>query len=295
MFKLSSILIMLLNTKRVKLKPTNFNHEISSVYPKLLVFYRSSFSLMGPFHDRLYAVEGKGIYITLNDGRKILDGCSGAAVSNLGHKNIRVIAAMNKQNRTGITYIYSSLKSKVVENLCEFVIKETNNAMSRAFFVNSGSEANEVAIKLAYTYHVGNNDSKRINIMARRSSYHGATVLTLSTSEFEARQEFYAPILNKNNVFYTSPCYTYREQIVNESNKSYVARIAAEFEAKLLEIGPETVMAFILEPVVGAALGCVPYVPGYLKAIKEICVKYGVLLIFDEIMCGIGRTGYLHA
>lgn len=167
--------------------------------------------------------------------------------------------------------------------------------MTGIYLINSGSEAIEVAIKLAYTYHCENNDNKRINIVAREGSYHGATLFALTLSGFAARKQYYKKILMQNNIYYVSACYLYRELIKGESIEAFVARKAAELEAKFIEIGPDTVMAFILEPVVGAALGCVPYVPGYLKAMKDVCDKYGVLLIFDEIMCGMGRTGYLHA
>ena len=167
--------------------------------------------------------------------------------------------------------------------------------MSRVYLINSGSESTEVAIKLAYTYHCENKDNKRINIIAREGSYHGATLIALSVSGYYTRKNYYTGILKQDNLYYVSSCYTYRQQLINESDEAFIKKKALELETKILEIGPDTVMAFILEPVVGAALGCATPPFGYLKAMKEVCHKYGVLLIFDEVMCGIGRTGTLHA
>lgn len=167
--------------------------------------------------------------------------------------------------------------------------------MARVFLINSGSEATETAIKLAFYYHYEKNpETNRINIIARDGSYHGATLGSLSISGHFSRKKPYRKILMPN-VHHIPACYPYRQLIKGESNVAFVARKKAELEAKFLELGPDTVMAFIFEPVVGAALGCVPYVPGYLKAMKEVCHKYGALLIFDEVMCGMGRTGTLHA
>ncbi len=278
----------------------SFRLEYWYVFPSMPQEYlgsplQFSFSMMGQFNEKKpYAIKGKGIYIITQDGRKILDGCSGAGVSSIGHGNKRVIDAITKQNKTGITYQSSIWDNKVIYNLCEELVKGTDNKMKRVYLINSGSEAIEVSVKLAYTYHSENNENKRINIVARVGSYHGATRFALSLSGYDARKQYYKKILNKKNIYYVSPCYIYRELLIGESNTAFVARKAAELEAKFLEIGPETVMCFILEPVVGAALGCVPFVSGYLKAMKEVCDKYGVLLIFDEIMCGMGRTGSLH-
>ena len=167
--------------------------------------------------------------------------------------------------------------------------------MARVYLLNSGSEANETAFKLAYTYHCEKDDNKRINIIAREGSYHGATFMALSLSGYNSRKNFYKGILMPDNIDYIPACYSYRQRLEDESDSAFVARKKAELEAKFIEIGPDTVMALILEPMVGAALGCVPAVPGYLKAMQDVCHKYGSLLIFDEVMCGSGRTGTLHA
>lgn len=168
--------------------------------------------------------------------------------------------------------------------------------MSRAYLTGSGSEANEAAIKLArlYFYYLGNNSSSRVNFIYRDRSYHGNTLATLSVSGFSSRKEPYHPLLI-NPVHKISSCYSYRQMLDNESYSDFIARKVTEFEHKIQELGPETVIGFIAEPVVGAALGCAPAVPGYFKAMKSVCDKYGILFIVDEVMCGMGRTGSLHA
>jgi adenosylmethionine-8-amino-7-oxononanoate aminotransferase len=152
----------------------------------------------------------------------------------------------------------------------------------------------EAAIKLARQYYY-ENDKKtlRKNFIAREESYHGNTLGALSASGHRARREPYLPFL-MHNVHRVSACNAYRQRKDGESDESFVAQKAAELEAKFQEVGPETIIAFIAEPVVGAALGCVPYVPGYLKAMRDVCHKHGALLLLDEIMSGMGRCGTLH-
>lgn len=167
--------------------------------------------------------------------------------------------------------------------------------MARVYLTGSGSEAMEAAIKLSRQFfYEQDNKTTRVNYISRYNSYHGNTIGALSMSEFPARKAPYLPLLMKN-VYHISSCYPYRQRKPGECDEAFVARKAEELEAKFKELGPETVIAFIAEPVVGAALGCVPYIPGYLKAMREICHKYGALFILDEVMCGIGRTGTLHA
>jgi adenosylmethionine-8-amino-7-oxononanoate aminotransferase len=158
-----------------------------------------------------------------------------------------------------------------------------------------GSEAMEAAVKLARQYFYENDKhTPRVNFIARNGSYHGNTIGALSISGFVERRAPYEPFL-MNNVHHISACYAYRQRLDGESDAEFVFRKAAELEAKFQELGPETVIAFIMEPVVGAALGCVPSVPGYMKAMKEVCHKHGALFILDEVMSGMGRCGTLHA
>jgi adenosylmethionine-8-amino-7-oxononanoate aminotransferase len=167
--------------------------------------------------------------------------------------------------------------------------------MDRVYLTGSGSEAMEAAIKLSRQYfYEKNKQTSRVNLIARDGSYHGNTIGALSVSGHRARRAPYIPFL-MSNVHHISSCNSYRQRIKGESDAAFVVRKAAELDAKFQELGPNTVIGFIAEPIVGAALGCVPYVPGYLKAMRDVCHKYGALFILDEVMCGMGRTGTLHA
>jgi adenosylmethionine-8-amino-7-oxononanoate aminotransferase len=239
---------------------------------------------------------GKGNYLITKDGRRVFDACSGAAVSCLGYANERVIEAIHKQLNSGTPYLASSFwANDVVEDLSKELILGTNDKMGRVYLTGSGSEAMEAAIKLSRQYFYEQDPkTPRVNFIARDNSYHGNTLGALAVSGFPARKAPYIPLLMKN-VHHVSSCYPYRQRNEGESDAAFVRRKAEELEAKFQDLGPETVVAFIVEPVVGAALGCVPYVPGYLKAMRDVCHKHGALFILDEVMCGMGRTGTLHA
>ncbi|OTA52631.1 PLP-dependent transferase [Hypoxylon sp. EC38] len=255
------------------------------------------------FHRHLHKVypeivRGNGNYLITYDGREIFDGCSGAAVSCIGHGNKRVIRAISDQlNATGTPYIASSFwSSDVVNLLCKELIEGTGGKMARVYLTGSGSEAMEAAIKLSRQFFLEKNppEPSRVNFITREGSYHGNTIGALSVSGHIARRQPYLPFLMKN-VHQISSCYPYRQRNEGESDADFVARKVAELEKKFQDLGPDTVIAFIAEPIVGAALGCVPSVPGYLKAMQEVCHKHGALFILDEVMCGMGRTGTLHA
>lgn len=171
----------------------------------------------------------------------------------------------------------------------------TNGKMSKVYLTGSGSEAMEAAIKLARQYFYDqDNETKRINFIARDGSYHGNTIGALAISGHLERRAPYKPLL-MTNVHHISSCNPYRQRLKGESDRAFVLRKTKELEDKFRKLGPHTVIGFIAEPIVGAALGCVPYVPGYLKAMREVCHKHGALFILDEVMCGMGRTGTLHA
>lgn len=158
-----------------------------------------------------------------------------------------------------------------------------------------GSEAIEAAMKLARQYfYEDNKESPRVNFIARESSYHGNTIGALSISGHRARRALYEAFLMKH-IHRISACYIYRQRQERESDALFIARKAVELEAKFKELGPDTVIGFIYEPVVGAALGYVLSVPGYLAAMRDICHKYSALFILDKVMSGIGRCGTLHA
>lgn len=149
-------------------------------------------------------------------------------------------------------------------------------------------------MKLGRQYFVEGGQPQRVNFIAREDSYHGTTLGALSMSGHKFRREKFLPMLS-TNVYRVSSCYAYRQRIDHESDAEFVAKKAAELENLLLQLGSETVIGFVCEPVVGATLGCVPYVHGYLAAMKAVCTQYGVLFILDEVMCGMGRCGTLHA
>ncbi|KAH6681956.1 pyridoxal phosphate-dependent transferase [Halenospora varia] len=240
-------------------------------------------------------IGGKGNHLQLADGRTIFDASSGAAVSCLGHGNTRINDAISAQLSTGTPYLCSSFwSSKMAEDLCEELINGTEGKMSRAYLTGSGSEAMEASIKLARQYYyLKDPDTPRVNVIAREGSYHGNTIGALGVSGHIARRAPYEPFLM--NVHRVSACNAYRQRLDGESDASFVARKSAELEAKFQELGPETVIGFVCEPVVGAALGCVPCVPGYLRAMRDVCHKHGALFILDEVMSGMGRCGTLHA
>ena len=241
-------------------------------------------------------VKASGLILTLEDGQEIIDATGGAAVACLGHDNAEVKQAMFDQINT-VSYCHSLFYGTPVgEALAESLIASTDHQMARAFIVSSGSEAMEASVKMARQYFLELKPSqpKRTKFIARKQSYHGITLGALSIGGHVARRELYEPLLS-TNVSHVSPCYAYRGMKDGESIKAYVARLADELDQEFQRVGSDTVCAFVAEPVVGAALGCVPSVPGYFKAMKAVCEKYGALLIFDEVMCGIGRCGTLHA
>ncbi|OAG24162.1 PLP-dependent transferase [Alternaria alternata] len=245
--------------------------------------------------------EAKGNWLSVSDETKawrIFDASGGAAVSNIGHKDQRVYDAIRQQEETGVGYAASmSFQTEVAEDFADFLLESTDDKMTEVVFYGSGSEANEAAQKLAYQYHSKLKDNpqpQRRWFIARDRSYHGATLGALEGSGHKGRKDMYKPILPEKTQF-ISPCNPCRDMIKGETTAQYVKRLQDELERKILDLGPETVAGFVMEPVVGAALGCVPALPGYLSAMKSVCKKYGVLFILDEVMSGMGRTGYMHA
>ncbi len=237
---------------------------------------------------------GRGIWLRLASGQEVLDGSGGAAVACLGHGHERVIAAIEAQSRR-VAYAHTSLfSSHPAEDLADLLLAGESGDLTHAFFVSSGSEAMEAALKLARQYFVERGEPERTRFIARRQSYHGNTLGALAAGGNRARRALYEPILSP--VFsHVSPCFAYRFQRVEETEADYAARLAAELEAEFRRLGPHRVIAFIAEPVVGATTGCVPPAAGYFRAVREICQRHGALLILDEVMCGMGRTGTLHA
>ncbi|WP_354686814.1 aspartate aminotransferase family protein [Cupriavidus necator] len=239
------------------------------------------------------AVAGQGIGLIDSEGRRYLDASGGAAVSCLGHGHPRVIEAIKAQLDT-IAYAHTSFfTTEVSETLAETLAQAAPGDLDHVYFVSGGSEAVESALKLARQYFVEAGQPSRRHFIARRQSYHGNTLGALAIGGNAWRREPFLPLLVPAH--HVSPCYAYRDQQAGESDAQYAQRLADELEAKILELGPDTVAAFVAETVVGATAGAVPPVGDYLKRIRAVCDKYGVLLILDEVMSGMGRTGYLYA
>lgn len=239
------------------------------------------------------AVAGQGIELIDSTGRRYLDASGGAAVSCLGHGHPRVIEAIKAQLDT-IGYAHTSFfTTEVSETLAETLAQAAPGDLDHVYFVSGGSEAVESALKLARQYFVEVGQPARRHFIARRQSYHGNTLGALAIGGNAWRREPFLPLLVPAH--HVSPCYAYRDQLAGETDAQYAQRLADELEAKILDLGPETVAAFVAETVVGATAGAVPPVGDYLKRIRAVCDKYGVLLILDEVMSGMGRTGYLFA
>ncbi|OLN95620.1 putative aminotransferase C1771.03c-like protein 3 [Colletotrichum chlorophyti] len=245
----------------------------------------------------VHTTGGDGHYYVVDGGRKIFDASGGAAVACLGHGDRRVADAIIRQ-LNDIAYSPSSFfTTPVCEQLCRFLVDSTHGHMSRAYLVSSGSEAMEAAMKLARQYFLEKQtaESQRHLFIARERSYHGTTLGALSMGGHVLRRANFTPMLLDSIISHVSPCYEYRGKTRGESDESYVARLAKELDDEFIRVGPEKVCAFVAEPVVGAALGCVPAVAGYFRAVKSVCERYGALLIMDEVMSGMGRSGTLHA
>ena len=239
------------------------------------------------------AVKGDGPYIVDREGRRYLDASGGAAVSCLGHSDEAVAQAI-KDQVSQLAYAHTSFfTSDPMEQLADFLIERAPAGLDAVYFVSGGSEAVEAALKLARQYFVEIGQPQRKHLIARRQSYHGNTLGALATGGNAWRRQQFEPLLI--NVSHVSPCYAYRDQQPDETPEAMGIRLAAELEAEILRLGADNVMAFVAEPVVGATLGAVTAVPGYFKRIREVCDRYGVLLILDEVMCGMGRTGSLFA
>ena len=242
--------------------------------------------------DLPVAVKGNGVYIIDENGKKYLDGSSGAAVSCLGHSNNSVKKAIKKQIKE-LPYAHTSfMTSKSAEKLSKMIIRKAPSNIEKVYFLSGGSEAVETALKLVRQYHIENGQEQREHIIARRQSFHGNTLSTLAVGENLKRKEPFIPFM-PSNTHHIDPAYSYRLKHKNESEKEYGIRAANLLEKKILELGKDKVCAFIFEPLVGSTLGAVEAPLSYYKQIRQICDKYGVLLIYDEIMCGYGRTGYM--
>ena len=244
--------------------------------------------------DPPLALRGEGMFLLDSNGKTIIDGSGGAAVACLGHGHPRVLEAMRAQ-MDRLTYAHTALYScESAEALADMVLEGEPGGLSHLYLCSSGSEAMEAALKLSrqYFWEIGQPD--RQNYIARRQSYHGNTLGALAAGGNAMRKAIYQQILS-GAFSHVAPCYAYRDRGPTETDADYVARLAAELEAEFQRLGPQNVIGFIAEPVVGATLGCVTALPGYFAAMRAVCDRHGALLILDEVMCGMGRTGTMHA
>ncbi|MEJ8573893.1 aspartate aminotransferase family protein [Microbaculum marinum] len=240
------------------------------------------------------AASGEGCWLIDSNGKRYLDASGGAAVSCLGHLHPRVVAAIREQAGK-LEFAHTSFfTTGPAEDLADYLTARAPAGFGRVYFVSGGSEANETALKLARQIHVERGEPQRARAIAREQSYHGNTLGVLALGGNPARKELYGPILGLP-VSHIAPCYAYRHQREGEGEEAYGLRAAKALEDEILRVGPETVSVFFAETVVGATAGAVPPAPGYFREIRRICDRYGVLMVLDEVMSGMGRTGTLFA
>lgn len=244
-------------------------------------------------HQLPEAVSAQGLVIRDRSGKEYLDACGGAAVSCLGHGHPEVMEAMRAQMQQ-VDYAHTSFfTTPVAEELAHLLAAHAPQGMQHVYPATSGSEAVETALKMARQYFVEIGQPQRRHFIARRQSYHGNTLGALAVGGNAWRRPQFEPLLIE--VSHVAPCYEYRGRREDESSEQYGQRLVREVEQELQRLGPETVIGICVEPVVGATLGSVPAVPGYLQGLRTLCDQHGILLIADEVMCGMGRTGSLHA
>lgn len=235
-----------------------------------------------------------GVELYLSNGQTVLDACAGAAVAVIGHGNEQVNQAMIDQLQK-VSYVHTqSYTTAAAEKLAHFILDGSPYGLEKAFFVGSGSEAVESAMKLARQYFFEKGEPQRTHFVARKQSYHGNTLAAMSISGNVARKVPYEGF-GYPHVSHVSPAYAYRYKKDSETEEKFTSRLVQELEEEFLRIGHEKVIAFVAEPVVGATSGCVTAPRGYFARVRELCNKYGILLILDEIMCGVGRTGSFFA
>jgi adenosylmethionine-8-amino-7-oxononanoate aminotransferase len=239
------------------------------------------------------AARAQGCFIEDSEGKRYLDASGGAAVSCLGHGHRDVLSAMHAQ-LDGVAYAHTSFFSTAVaEELADALVADAPEGISHVYLVSGGSEAMEAALKLARQYFVEIGQPQRAKFIARRNSYHGNTLGALAVGGNAWRRQQFAPLLI--DVEHVAPTYDYRDRRTDETEAQYCERLVAEIRQTIERVGGENVIGFVAETVGGATSGCLTAPPGYYRAVRELCDQYGCLLILDEVMCGMGRTGTLHA
>ncbi|MGV9452185.1 aspartate aminotransferase family protein [Streptomyces sp. NPDC003635] len=240
----------------------------------------------------VWADSGHGVWLEDRTGKRYLDTCGGVAVSSLGHRHPRIAEALERHARDLSWAHAGSFTTAAAEELAELLVGQSGG-LARAQFLSGGSEAMELALKIAYQYHCERGESERQTVIARRQSFHGSSLSTLAISGNRQRRSVFEPLLGPAE--FVSPCYAYRDQREDETEAAYAQRLADELDARIRQLGAHRVAAFVLETVVGSTNGAVPPVEGYLAKVAEVCRRHGVLLILDEVMAGMGRTGHHYA
>ena len=233
---------------------------------------------------------GDGLYIFDTDGRRYIDASGGGpAVSCLGYNDPDVIAAI-KDQLDRIAFAHTAyFTSEAAESLARLLVESAPPGFGKVYFTGSGSEAIEAALKMARQYFAQLGRTSKTKFIARHQSYHGATLGAIPLGGVAWRRRLYEALTMQCS--FVPPCYSYRFKELGESEEAYGRRVAEALETEILRLGPENVAGFVAETVVGATAGAVPPVPGYFAKIREICDRHKVLLILDEVMCGMGRTG----
>ncbi|KAH3681406.1 hypothetical protein WICPIJ_007622 [Wickerhamomyces pijperi] len=245
-------------------------------------------------------VSGKGVHVTVADKitgelKDLIDANSGAAVSSIAHGDEEIKQKMREAVENQFYTFPLIARNEPSEKLAKFIIDESKGAFATALFTGSGSESVENALKIMYKYHLENGEPQRTKFISRKQSYHGYTLGCLSIADNSRRAEYKDILLPAEQTIKVSNPYPYRNQKEDETPDQYTARLLAELEEAFQAAGPETVVGFVAETVGGSTFGCQTPPPGYLDGCRDICHKYGALFYLDEVMCGCGRMGALHA
>ncbi|MES2937443.1 MAG: aspartate aminotransferase family protein [Pseudomonadota bacterium] len=240
----------------------------------------------------ILATGGSGVWIEAASGTRYLDSCGGVAVSSLGHAHPRIGAAIAREAGKLAWAHAGSFTTPAAEELAERLVA-ASGGLAKAQFLSGGSEMMELAMKIAYQYQCERGKPSKSVFIARRQSYHGSTLGTLAISGNPARRSVFEPLLP--HAEFVSPCYAYRYRHEGESDEQYGQRLAQELDEKIAALGADAVCAFVAETVVGSTNAAVPAVPGYLRAVRAVCDRHDVLLLLDEVMAGMGRTGHMFA
>lgn len=247
-------------------------------------------------HDYPTIASGKGVRLVDTNGKSYIDASGGAAVSSIGHGNAKVVAAIKKQVDDAAYAHTSFFISQPSEDLADWLIARAPEGFGRVAFVSGGSEAVEAALKLTRQVHIERGEPQRCHFIARGQSYHGGTLGMIALAGPRPTRTLVEPMFGDSlTISHIPPCYAYRHKREDESETEYGLRVARALEEEILRVGSDKVAGFVAETVSGSSIGCAPPTPGYFKEIRRICDKYGVLLIVDEVMSGMGRTGYLFA